>query len=109
MHSSNGLDVWQPARLRKQPEAIDHLRALAPDVAVVAAYGLILPKSVLEIPTYGCINVHASLLPAYRGASPITAAILDGITETGVSIMLMDRGHGHRAGACSGASAYPHK
>jgi methionyl-tRNA formyltransferase len=59
---------------------------------VVAAYGLILPKSVLEIPTFGCINVHASLLPAYRGASPISTAILDGLATTGVSIMLMDQG-----------------
>jgi methionyl-tRNA formyltransferase len=63
-----------------------------PDLIVVAAYGLILPKTVLAIPTFGCINVHASLLPAYRGASPITAAILDGLDETGVSIMLMDEG-----------------
>jgi methionyl-tRNA formyltransferase len=68
------------------------LAALAPDVIVVAAYGLILPPSVLALPTYGCINVHASLLPAYRGASPITAAILDGRAETGVTIMLMDEG-----------------
>lgn len=84
--------VLQPASLRKEPAAVEAIRQLAPDVIVVAAYGLILPKSVLEIPTFGCINVHASLLPAYRGASPITAAILDGLTETGVTIMLMEEG-----------------
>jgi methionyl-tRNA formyltransferase len=87
-----GIPVLQPGSLRKDPAAVDALRALAPDVIVVAAYGLILPKNVLEIPTFGCINVHASLLPAYRGASPISAALLDGLAETGVSIMLMDEG-----------------
>jgi methionyl-tRNA formyltransferase len=90
-----GLPVVQPATLRKPPDgphAVEALRALAPDLLVVAAYGLILPRSVLELPTFGCINVHASLLPQYRGASPITAAILDGLLETGISIMLMDEG-----------------
>ena len=95
-----GLPVMQPERLRRvqsskptdtrQPDALEELRMLAPDLIVVAAYGQILPLSVLEIPTFGCLNVHASLLPAYRGASPITAALLDGLTETGVTIMLMD-------------------
>lgn len=87
-----GLPVLQPASLRKDPAAVEALAALAPDLLVVAAYGLILPPSVLALPTYGCINVHASLLPAYRGASPITAAILDGRSESGVTIMLMDEG-----------------
>ena len=87
-----GVPVLQPASLRKEPDAVAALRLLAPDVIVVAAYGLILPRTVLEIPTFGCINVHASLLPAYRGASPITAAILDGLDATGVTIMLMDEG-----------------
>lgn len=87
-----GLPVLQPASLRKDPAAVAEWAALAPDLIVVAAYGLILPPSVLALPTYGCINVHASLLPAYRGASPITAAILDGRHETGVTIMLMDAG-----------------
>ncbi len=87
-----GLPVLQPASLRKDPAAVEALAALAPDLIVVAAYGLILPPSVLALPTYGCINVHASLLPAYRGASPITAAILDGRSESGVTIMLMDEG-----------------
>jgi methionyl-tRNA formyltransferase len=87
-----GLPVLQPQSLRKDPQAVAALAALAPDLLVVAAYGLILPPNVLELPTFGCINVHASLLPAYRGASPITAAILDGQPETGVTIMLMDVG-----------------
>lgn len=86
------LPILQFERLRKRPEAVEELRNLLPDLIVVAAYGLILPKAVLELPTFGCINVHASLLPAYRGASPITAAILDGRSETGNSIMLMDEG-----------------
>lgn len=86
------ISVLQPASLRKDPDAVAALRLLAPDVMVVAAYGLLLPRAVLEIPTFGCINVHASLLPAYRGASPIAAAILDGCAETGVTIMLMDEG-----------------
>ena len=90
-----GLPVLQPAGLRKGPDAaaaVEALRALAPDLLVVAAYGLILPAKVLEIPTFGCINVHASLLPAWRGASPIAASILAGDTASGVSIMLMDVG-----------------
>ncbi|MCX6045628.1 MAG: methionyl-tRNA formyltransferase [Chloroflexi bacterium] len=86
------LPVLQPTSLRKQPAIVDELRALVPDLLIVAAYGLILPKNVLQIPTFGAINIHASLLPAYRGASPIAAAILDGQDETGVSIMLMDEG-----------------
>lgn len=87
-----GIPVLQPTSLRKDLKSVEMLRQLTPDVIVVAAYGLILPRSVLEIPTFGCINVHASLLPAYRGASPITAAILDGLNETGVTIMVMDEG-----------------
>ena len=86
------LPVLQPATLRKDPAAVTALAELAADIFVVAAYGLILPKRVLTLPTYGCLNVHASLLPAYRGASPIAAAMLDGRAETGVSIMLMDEG-----------------
>ncbi len=86
------LAVIQPASLRKEPQVIEQLEALAPDLIVVAAYGLILPKRLLAIAKYGCINVHGSILPAYRGASPIAAAILDGQTETGISIMLMDVG-----------------
>ena len=89
---ANDLPVLQPASLRKEPAVVDQLRDLAPDLFVVAAFGQILRQSVLDIPPHGSINVHASLLPAYRGASPITAAILDGVAETGVSIMQMDAG-----------------
>ena len=85
------IPVYQPLKLR-QPEAVAELEALAPDLIVVVAYGQILPKSVLDIPRYGCINVHASLLPRYRGAAPINKAIIDGETETGITTMYMDVG-----------------
>jgi methionyl-tRNA formyltransferase len=87
----HGIPVYQPARLR-QPETVAELQALAPDLIVVVAYGQILPKSVLDIPRYGCINVHASLLPRYRGAAPINKAIIDGETQTGITTMYMDVG-----------------
>lgn len=86
-----GLSVYQPRTLR-DGEALRILREIAPDVIIVAAYGRILPADILHLPKYGCINVHASLLPAYRGASPINAAILHGETETGVTIMQMNEG-----------------
>ncbi len=86
-----GVPVFQPRTLRK-PELQEPIRAWAPDVIVVAAFGLILPKAVLDIPPHGCINVHASLLPRWRGAAPVVAAILAGDRETGVTIMLMDEG-----------------
>ena len=86
-----GLPVMQPEKL-KQPEAMEQLRAWAPELIVVAAFGQILKKDVLELPRYGCINVHASLLPRWRGAAPINAAILAGDEETGVTIMKMDVG-----------------
>ena len=76
----------------KDPATLEQLKILAPDLIVVVAYGRILPRAVLELPRYGCINVHASLLPKYRGAAPIQWAILDGETETGVTIMQMDAG-----------------
>lgn len=85
------LPLYQPINF-KSPEAVAELTALAPDLLVVIAYGLILPKSVLAIPRLGCINVHASLLPRWRGASPIQQAILAGDSETGVTIMQMDVG-----------------
>lgn len=88
---SLGLPVIQPERLRA-PEAIAQLRAWAPDLIVVAAYGQILRPDVLELPAFGCLNVHASLLPRWRGAAPIQAAILNGDSETGVTIMRMDAG-----------------
>lgn len=85
------IPVFQPLNF-KDPESVAQLAALQPDVLVVIAYGLLLPKSVLEIPRYGCINVHASLLPRWRGASPIQQAILQGDVESGVTIMQMDVG-----------------
>ena len=87
----HGVPVFQPQRLRR-PEAVEELRQLEPELVVVVAYGQILPKEVLEIPKHGCINVHASLLPRYRGAAPINQAIIDGETETGITTMLMDEG-----------------
>ena len=86
-----GIPVLQPEKLR-QPEAMEQLRAWEPDLIVVAAFGQILRKDVLELPRFGCINVHASLLPRWRGAAPINAAILAGDEETGVTIMKMDAG-----------------
>jgi methionyl-tRNA formyltransferase len=88
---THGIPVYQPLKLRL-PEVVAELKALAPDLIVVVAYGQILPKSVLDIPRYGCINVHASLLPKYRGAAPINQAIIDGETTTGVTTMYMDVG-----------------
>lgn len=85
------LPVFQP-RSFKTEEAFQQLKDLEPDLVVVTAYGQILPKRVLELPRYGCVNVHASLLPDYRGASPIQQVILRGETKTGVTIMQMDRG-----------------
>ncbi len=86
-----GLTVEQPVSLR-QAEAVARLAQYRPEVIVVAAYGLILPRAVLEIPLQGCVNVHPSLLPRHRGASPVATAILAGDEVTGVSIMLMDEG-----------------
>ncbi|QRN02777.1 methionyl-tRNA formyltransferase [Legionella sp. MW5194] len=87
----HGLPVYQPLNF-KTPEAVEQLAALKPDLMVVIAYGLILPRSVLTIPRLGCINVHASLLPRWRGASPIQQAILHGDKQSGVTIMQMDVG-----------------
>lgn len=86
-----GLPVYQPTTLRKA-EAIEELRALKPELVVVAAYGKILPKEALDIPPRGCINVHGSLLPKYRGAAPIQWAVLNGDAVTGVTIQQMGEG-----------------
>ncbi|GAI36142.1 unnamed protein product, partial [marine sediment metagenome] len=85
------LPVVQPVSL-KRPEVVAQLAGFHPDVIVVAAFGQILPQSVLDIPSYGCINIHPSLLPRFRGVSPVAAAILAGDEFTGVSLMLMDSG-----------------
>ena len=86
-----GIPVFQPEKA-KAPESVARIAAESPDLVVVVAYGHILPPSILSIPKYGCINVHASLLPKYRGAAPINWAIARGETETGVTIMKMDAG-----------------
>ena len=86
-----GLPVYQPARIRN-PENLEILKRLDPEVIVVVAYGQLIPQSILELPEYGCLNVHASLLPAYRGAAPIQWAVLNGEKTSGVTIMQMDAG-----------------
>ena len=83
----NNLEVWQPEKLK---ELTEKFQQLAPDFLVVVAYGKLVPKSILNIPKYGCVNVHGSILPRYRGSAVIQAPILNGDTETGVTIMLMD-------------------
>lgn len=86
-----GLKVYQPAKVRDE-EFVNILKEIAPDVIVVIAFGQILSKTILEMPKYGCINVHASLLPKYRGAAPIQWAVIDGEEKTGVTTMQMDVG-----------------
>jgi methionyl-tRNA formyltransferase len=86
---AHGLPVLQPDRAR-EPGFLDALRALVPDLVVVAAYGKILPRTILDLPSHGCINVHASLLPRHRGAAPVTWAIIAGDAVTGVTIMAMN-------------------
>ena len=92
---SHNIPVYQPLSLKKGDDAAEAekiMRELAPDLIVVAAYGKILPKTILDLPKYGCINIHASLLPKYRGAAPIQRVILNGETETGVTAMQMAEG-----------------
>ena len=86
-----GIPVFQPEKAR-HPEAVARIAAEAPDLIVVVAYGHILPKSILDIPRFGCVNVHASLLPKYRGAAPINWAVARGETVTGITVMRMDVG-----------------
>lgn len=87
-----GIDVLQPEKVRGNEELFNVLKNCSPDIIVVAAYGQILPKEILELPKYGCINVHASLLPKLRGAAPIQRAIIEGDRITGVTIMQMAEG-----------------
>lgn len=88
---SHGIEVYQPERVR-EPECIAYLKKYQPDIIIVEAFGQIIPKEILEMPPYGCINVHASLLPKYRGAAPIQWAIINGEEVTGVTTMRMDEG-----------------
>ena len=85
------IPVLQPVKVR-DPEFVEKLKSLAPDIIVVAAFGQIIPKSILDMPKFGCINIHASLLPKYRGAAPIQQAVIDGEKESGVTIMQMGTG-----------------
>ena len=87
-----GIKVETPERLKGNEEFLKALSDAAPDIIVVAAYGKILPKAVLELPRLGCVNIHASLLPAYRGSAPIHRAVIDGCDKTGVTIMCMEEG-----------------
>lgn len=86
-----GIPIYQPTKIRDS-ESLKVLKDLNPDIIVVAAYGKILPKEMLELPPYGCINIHASILPKYRGAAPIHWAVINGEKETGITIMQMDEG-----------------
>ena len=89
----NGIIVYQPESLKKEADKYTKIiKDLNPDIIVVAAYGKILPKEILEIPSFGCVNIHGSLLPEYRGAAPIQRAVLNGETETGITTMLMNEG-----------------
>lgn len=89
---SKDIPIYQPVKLRNNQEVIQMIQELKPDVIAVVAYGKILPKEILEIPKYGCVNVHSSLLPSYRGAAPMQWAIINGEEKTGVTTMLMDVG-----------------
>ena len=86
------IEVFQPQRLKGHPECTEKIASWHPDVIVVAAFGQILPKDVLDIPPYGCLNVHGSLLPKYRGAAPIQWAVINGEEKSGVTIMYMAEG-----------------
>ena len=90
--TAHQLPIWQPMRIKKDPDTIAALRDLAADIFVVVAYGQILSQEILDIPKSGCINVHGSLLPLYRGAAPIQRCLTDGVTQTGITTMLMDAG-----------------
>ena len=88
---SHGLEVFQPVKIREDA-SVEYLKKFAPDIIIVAAFGQILPKSILDLPKYGCINVHASLLPKYRGAAPIQWAVINGDKVSGVTTMQMNEG-----------------
>lgn len=87
-----GIEVYQPVKIRGNDEFYNAMKEISSDVIVVVAFGQLIPQKILDIPKYGCINVHASLLPAYRGAAPIQWAVIDGLNETGVTTMQMDAG-----------------
>ena len=88
---AHGIEVYQPERVRNE-ECIEYLRSYEPDIIIVEAFGQLIPKAILDMPCYGCVNVHASLLPKYRGAAPIQWAVINGDPVTGVTTMRMDEG-----------------
>ena len=88
----NNTPVYQPLSFKKNPEVLEQIKELKPDIVVVIAYGIIVPQEFLDIPKYGCLNIHVSLLPKWRGAAPIQRAIQTGDAKTGVCIMQMDKG-----------------
>lgn len=88
----NGISVLQPDKIKNNAEFLSQLKKISPECIVVAAYGKILPKEILDLPKYGCINIHGSLLPKYRGAAPIQWAVINGEAKTGITIMQMDTG-----------------
>ena len=89
---TQNIEVYQPSKVKNNPEVMEKLKQWEPDLIVVVAYGKILPKEILEYPKYGCINVHGSILPKYRGAAPIQWSVINGDSETGVTTMYMDEG-----------------
>lgn len=93
---SKNILIFQPLKVKNNVEFIDEIKSLKPDAICVVAYGKILPKEILEIPKYGSINVHGSLLPKYRGAAPIQWAVLNGDKVTGITTMYMDERNGYR-------------
>lgn len=88
----HGIEVLQPETVKNNREFIDQIKGISPDLIIVAAYGRILPPELLQIPRLGCINIHASLLPKYRGAAPIHRSIIEGEEETGITLMYMEEG-----------------
>lgn len=88
----HNFPVYQPEKVRNNPEFMENLKEMAPDIIVVAAFGQLIPKEILDLPKFGCINLHASLLPKYRGASPIQQAVINGDKESGVTIQQMGTG-----------------
>ena len=92
LSEKEGLQIIQPQSLTNNPEVIEGLKAISPDLILVVAYGLILPPEIISLPEFGCINVHASLLPRWRGAAPIERSILEGDSKGGITYMKMDEG-----------------
>ena len=92
LSEKEGLQIIQPKSLKNNPEVIEGLKAISPDLILVVAYGLILPPEIISLPEFGCINVHASLLPRWRGAAPIERSILEGDSKGGITYMKMDEG-----------------